>query len=86
MLKILPVFAFMGLLMTAPAVHAQEDGPQELFEGATRMVMQAMELLIKAVPQYEPPVILDNGYILIRRKRDDDDQNYSQPGADQDRI
>jgi len=72
--------------------HAQsttpEDNPQELFEGATRMAMKALELLIKTLPQYDPPVILENGDILIRRIRPDD--KPSKPGdpssTDQDRI
>lgn len=90
MLKVLPAFAVLGILMTPPAAQAQaqKDSPQELFEGASRMVMQALELLMKSVPQYEPPVILDNGDILIRRKPSPDDKPFPEhdSGPDQDRI
>jgi len=52
------------------------------------MAMKALELLIKTLPQYDPPVILENGDILIRRIRPDD--KPSKPGdpssTDQDRI
>ncbi|HEY9079115.1 hypothetical protein [Magnetovibrio sp.] len=73
-----------GLAVTSPAfaqsggqsgVQSVQAGPQyggenpkELFEGATRMAMKALELLIRTLPQYEPPVVLENGDILIRRK------------------
>jgi len=76
--SILFVLAVAGpmVLLNAPA-HAQSgsDGvetPKELFEGATRMAMKALELLIKTLPQYEPPVVLKNGDILIKRKRTND--------------
>ena len=56
------------------------DNPKELFEGATRMAMKALELLIKTLPQYDPPVVLKNGDILIKRKRPNDEQG--QPDGD----
>ena len=64
------------------------ENPKELFEGATRMVMKALELLIKTLPQYEPPVVLKNGDILIRRKRANDgpDQPDGGAGPDEHRI
>lgn len=93
MLKVFPAcaaLAVIGLLLSTVPVRAQatQNTPQELFEGASRMVMNALELLIKAVPQYEAPVILDNGDILIKRKhdRDDDVERDPQNGPDQDRI
>ena len=81
-----------GLAVVSPTpTHAQsmgDENPKELFEGATRMAMKALELLIKTLPQYEPPVILDNGDILIRRIRPDDKPAKPgvPPSADQDRI
>jgi len=64
------------------------ENPKELFEGATRMAMKALELLIKTLPQYEPPVVLKNGDILIRRKRANDgpDQPDGGAGPDEHRI
>ena len=78
MLKCFAPLAVLGLLISAqPASSetieisglAEQQSPKELFEGATRMMMQALELLIKAVPQYDTPVMLPNGDIIIRRKR-----------------
>ena len=54
---------------SGPDMGLEEQTPKELLEGAARMMMEALELMIKTVPQYEAPVILDNGDILIRRKR-----------------
>lgn len=97
MLNVFSALAVVGLLMSATPAQAQssspsegygEETPKELFEGATRMMMKALELLITTMPQYEAPVVLENGDILIRRSRPD--QKQSDPdGADaltQDRI
>jgi hypothetical protein len=56
-----------------PGVDNQHS-PKELLEGASRMMLQALQLMIKAVPQYAAPVILPNGDILIRRKNSEPDQ------------
>ena len=62
-------------LAAAPAAHAQAptqpptDSPKEMLEDATRKALRAFELMLKAIPQYEAPEILDNGDILIRRKK-----------------
>jgi len=90
-LAVLGPFA-AGMSMTVPA-YAQSgqpnpgydtENPQELFKGATRMALKALELLIKTLPQYEPPVVLDNGDILIKRKQPS--QPGSDAGPDRDRI
>jgi len=77
-------------LVCAPVAHAQEENPKEMFEDATRLILQALELMIKAIPQYEAPVVLENGDILIRRKPKDGDEPempaHPEPGPDQDRI
>ena len=31
------------------------------------MVLQALELMVSAIPQYAPPEVLENGDIIIRR-------------------
>jgi len=83
MFKFFSALAVLGMLFMPVAVQAQapsydQETPKELFEGATRMMMKALELLIKTVPQYEAPVVLENGDILIRRKQGD----QMQPDAD----
>jgi hypothetical protein len=41
--------------------------PRELLEGGMQMVLQALDLLIRAIPQYAAPEVLENGDIIIRR-------------------
>jgi hypothetical protein len=65
----LPLAGYM-----APA-RAQSDetppqSPDQLaIEGVSRL-MQALQLFIQQLPQYEAPVIDENGDIIIRRKHD----------------
>ncbi|MGH6882961.1 MAG: hypothetical protein ACREFM_18710 [Hypericibacter sp.] len=55
--------------------HAQSDetpqqSPDELaIEGVNRL-MQALQLFIQQLPEYEAPVIDENGDIVIRRRHD----------------
>jgi hypothetical protein len=65
----LPLAGYMA------AAHAQSDerpqqSPDELaIEGVSRL-MQALQLFIQQLPQYEAPVIDENGDIIIRRRHD----------------
>jgi hypothetical protein len=78
MRHILHSLLLIGLVAAAPAAVAQtpdkpsdkpaQESPREMLEDATRKAMQAFELMLKAIPQYETPEILDNGDIIIRRK------------------
>ncbi|OEJ68092.1 hypothetical protein [Magnetovibrio blakemorei] len=102
LIKLFAPLAVLGLLISAQPAHADtmdipgvdsQSSPKELLEGASRMMLQALELMIKAVPQYAAPVILPNGDILIRRKPSEPDETLpkSNPGeqdkhSDQDRI
>lgn len=83
MLKLFAPLTVLGLLISAQPAHAEtmdvpgvdnQHSPKELLEGASRMMMQALELMIKAVPQYQAPVVLPNGDILIRRKNTEPDE------------
>ena len=58
------------LILTAlPAVGQQREDPSQLAnEGLSKMV-QALEALMRSIPQYEKPEINENGDIIIRRKR-----------------
>ena len=62
--------AFAILILTAlPAVGQQREDPSQLAtEGLSKMV-QALEALMRSIPQYEKPEINENGDIIIRRKR-----------------
>lgn len=79
MRQILHAILLIGLIAPAPAALAQtsnkpgdkpaQESPREMLEDATRKALQAFELMLKAIPQYEAPEILDNGDIIIRRKQ-----------------
>jgi hypothetical protein len=79
MRHILHALMLAALVAPAPAAFAQAPGkpadrpaqesPREMLEDATRKALQAFELMLKAIPQYEAPEILDNGDIIIRRKQ-----------------
>lgn len=68
---------FLALVSAAP-IEARAQGktppdsppgdPKELLEDATRKVLQAFELFMLTIPQYEMPEVLPNGDIIIRRK------------------
>jgi len=78
MRQIVHALLLIGLVAPAPAALAQtpnkpgdkpaQETPREMLEDATRKALQAFELMLKAIPQYETPEILDNGDIIIRRK------------------
>lgn len=51
--------------------HADQPTAKDHLEEATRNIIQAIELFIKTIPQYEAPEILENGDIIIRKKQKD---------------
>lgn len=69
----LAMFSLAGV--AAPGV-AQEPSQRERAEEFARQgldrLMQALDLLMQSIPQYEMPVINENGDIIIRRRRDAD--------------
>lgn len=58
-----------------PAAAAESpdktESPRRLLDEAGEKFLRAIELMLMAIPQYEAPEILDNGDIVIRRKRPD---------------
>ncbi|MDP6391231.1 MAG: hypothetical protein QF654_15150 [Alphaproteobacteria bacterium] len=54
----------------APALAADSDQKraEEMAKEGIQSLLQAMELLLQTIPQYEMPVIDENGDIIIRRK------------------
>jgi hypothetical protein len=44
-------------------------GPREHLEEATRQILRMLEQMMQRLPQYETPEVLENGDIIIRRKR-----------------
>ncbi len=62
-----------GLAATVPqaVVLAQDSGdesPGELARDGIESLMRALGAFIDLIPQYEPPVLNENGDIIIRRK------------------
>ena len=68
----------------APAAMADDHGHsreevEEMAREAVEQLMQALEIFIQSIPQYEMPEINENGDIIIRRKRSPGDE--SEPDA-----
>ena len=70
----------LGLCLAVPplvAATAQDaapgkppqDSPSDLAREGLQQMMRALRLLVENVPQYELPEVLENGDIIIRRKR-----------------
>lgn len=70
----------IAILIAAGPVQAQKptvsDNMQEQAEKAltegVQTILRALESMFKAVPQYEMPEVLENGDIIIRRKKPQD--------------
>ena len=71
------IVATIAILMAAGPTQAQKPTPQDniqehaekaLKEGV-QTILRALETMFKSVPQYEMPEVLDNGDIIIRRKK-----------------
>ena len=52
--------------------RSQRERAEEFARQGMERLMQALDLLIQSIPQYELPVINENGDIIIRRRRDAD--------------
>ena len=66
--------------------HSAQQDPREMLEESMRSVMMALKLFMKSIPQYETPVILENGDILIRRKHPKEEGENMETSPDSDRI
>lgn len=63
--------AAIALFTVPTSAQAAEQSPQELIEESAEGLIQALKLMLRMIPQYEAPVILPNGDILIRRIQPD---------------
>lgn len=62
------------LLAGSPALAADDppkQDPQALVSEGMQSLMQAMEMLLLSIPQFEAPMMNENGDIIIRRKNHD---------------
>ncbi len=79
--------AALALMVAAAPAGAQERKPppdprekaEEAFRDGARIIMRALQLFLESVPQYEAPEVLDNGDIIIRRKRRDPRPEQQKP-------
>ncbi len=59
----------LALALAAPSYAEERPSPGDLAREGMERIVEALRLLIDQIPQYEAPEILDNGDIIIRRKR-----------------
>ena len=45
---------------------AQNKEPEKMIEDGIEMILNALQLILKTLPQYEAPEVLGNGDIIIR--------------------
>jgi len=64
----------------APKDHMQEQAERALKEGV-QTILRALETMFKSIPQYEMPEILENGDIIIRRKKPKDKKAPDDTGS-----
>jgi hypothetical protein len=85
--------ALVAMTAAAQPVNAQDPAPragveeraERAFREGAEMILQALELLIGSIPQYEAPEVLENGDIIIRRKRREPaPEQQKSPGAGDD--
>ena len=67
------VFLAISLVFTLSTLSVgyadEKKSPGVMIEDGAKMIFDALDLVLKAIPQYEAPEILDNGDIIIRRKK-----------------
>lgn len=80
-----PIAALLLVLLLASPATAQSTSDAERLagEGIARM-LQALDLLLKTVPQYAAPEVQPNGDIIIRRLHPDDQPEQTPQEEDDD--
>ena len=68
------------MLSTPTLSYAQSNqSPDQLMENGIKMILDAIEIFIQNLPQYEGPEVLDNGDIIIRRKQPKSENSNEEP-------
>ena len=60
--------------ISSVAYADEKKSPEVMIEEGTEMIFDALDIVLKAIPQYEAPEILENGDIIIRRKKPTEDK------------
>ena len=56
-------------LHKAQTPPSHQKKPEDMIEDGMKMILNALQLLLKSIPQYKAPEVLENGDIIIRRVR-----------------
>ena len=65
---------------STPKDNLQEQAETALMEGV-QTILRALETMFKSVPQFEMPEVLENGDIIIRRKKSKDKKTPDDTGS-----
>ena len=66
----------LGFVLSTSSVSFADEkkSPEVMIEEGAKMIFEALDLVLKAIPQYEAPEILENGDIIIRQKKPTEDK------------
>ena len=69
----------------AHPVHDQgvPKDPEAFLEDVTQEVFRVLELILQSIPQYAAPEVLENGDIIIRRKRRKERETPGEPEVEE---
>ncbi len=59
----------LALALAAPSYAEERPLPGDLAREGMEQIVEALRQMVDKIPLYEAPEILDNGDIIIRRKR-----------------
>ena len=77
--KLLPVLMVFGVFIIplSPAVSvdlfktqtspSQREAPEKMIEDGMKMILGAIQLILKSIPEYKAPEVLGSGDFIIRR-------------------
>ncbi|WP_374377420.1 hypothetical protein [Dongia sp.] len=72
MRQIVIAILFAASLISPAAAQSTDDAERLADEGLAK-ILQALDLLLKTIPQYAAPEVLPNGDIIIRRLHPEDE-------------
>ena len=59
-------------LQTVQTQPIQNEDPNEMIHDGVNMILNALRLILKSLPQYKAPEVMGNGDIIIRRVQPDE--------------
>lgn len=61
------IAAAVSIMPLAAPAQAENQQPDEMISEGASLIINAIELMLQAIPTYEAPEVLPNGDIIIRR-------------------